>query len=628
MKKLILFTFVLFFVLNLFSAPSLYTSSGLLNSVCAIIREQRLQIGFHINGFSRDFTVDYISTIDDSTHQSWDTYAAGGVQFGLGYSFTNWLEVSVVSEGLLDAIDTPSETPGRVDENKNYASYGFGDTEINLKLTTGGLFGATKNADIGVLGFYRFTTGDIYSTGQSNSSSFSIDYVKNDGGIFRKFTTNGTDWGVKGLASFLTSSQVPISININGGYTKLVSMPSGNNPALFDFAAGTSIKFGSFIPFIETHGFKYNASRMYDGRFVYYISGGIRFDTPAGFVIDLGADYRIPKFIPDLEPIHNSDTATFLFSDGWGGAPDWKGYFGLSYYYDFKKEGVIKKKEETKTIITGKIINGETGIPMSAIVTFPGYSDSISIVSDSTGIYTVTVNPGTIRIRAEREGFKWQEKGIIIEKGQTKIVDFALNPKKVEKGIITGKVSDKSSGEILIAKISFPQTDIPEILPDASTGVYRITLDPGTYTIAATYNGYLSYAMPVVIEADKTLILNIDLLKKGGKITLKGIYFESGKATILPTSFYTLDEAVKLLTDNPKVKIEVQGHTDSVGSESSNYALSQARAESVRNYLVAHGIDPFRVIAKGFGEMMPIADNGTKNGRAVNRRIEFLILGE
>ncbi|HAV93006.1 TPA: hypothetical protein DCW38_07510 [candidate division WOR-3 bacterium] len=627
MKKLILFACTLFLILNLFSAPSLYTTSGMLHSIGAIIREQRLQLGFHINGFSRDFQTDYISSITGDTAYSWDTYAAGGVQFGLGYSFTNWLEVSVVSEGLIDAIDTPEEE-GRADANTNYASYGFGDTELNLKLTTGGLFGATKNADFGILGFYRFTTGDLYSPGMDSSSSFSIDYMKNDGGIFRRFTTNGADWGVKGLVSFLTQSQVPLNINLNGGYTKLVNMPAGNNPTFIDFAAGLSIRFGSFVPFIEAYGFKYNALRMYDGRFVYYISGGVRFDTPVGLVIDLGADYRIPKFLPDLEPIHNSMSDTFLLSDGWGGAPDWKAYFGLTYYYDFKKDGPVIKKEETKTIITGKIINGETGVPMSAIVTFPGYSESISIISDSSGIYSVTVNPGTIRIRAEREGYKWQEKGVIIEKGQTKIVDFALNPKKVEKGIITGKVSDKSSGDVVLATISFPQTNIPDILPDASTGVYRITLDPGTYTIAAVYNGYLSYAMPVVIEADKTLILNIEMLKKGGKITLKGIYFESGKATILPESFYTLDEAVKLLTDNPKVKIEVQGHTDSVGSDASNHSLSQARAESVRNYLVSHGIDPLRVIAKGFGEIMPIADNGTKEGRAINRRIEFLILGE
>ncbi|MGE3062026.1 MAG: OmpA family protein [bacterium] len=627
MKKLTLIVLALLFILNLSAAPSLYTSSGLLHSVGAIIQEQRLQLGFHINGFTRDFMVDYVSVIDDSTYHSWDTYAGGGIQFGIGYSFTNWLEVSVVSEGFIDAIDTP-EAPGRADENTNYASYGFGDTEVNLKLTTGGLFGATKNADIGVLGFYRFTTGDLYTPGQSNASSFSIDYIKNDGGIFRKFTTNGADWGVRGLISFVTSSQVPLGINLNGGYTKLVNMPAGNNPTLIDFAGGLSIKFGSFIPFIEVYGFKYNASRMFDARYVYYMSGGVRFDTPIGLVIDFGADYRIPKFLPDLEPIHNSVNDTFLLSDGWGGAPDWKAYFGLTYYYDFKKEEIIVKKEEPKTIITGKVINGETGVPMSAIITFPGYSDSVSIVSDSLGIYSITVNPGTIRIRAEREGFKWQEKGVIIEKAQTKIVDFALNPKKVEKGIITGKVSDKASGETLLAKISFPQTGIPEILPDAATGVYRITLDPGTYTIAAVAEGYISYAMPVVVEADKTLILNIEMLKKGGKITLRGIYFESGKATILPESFYALDEAVKLLNDNPKVRIEIQGHTDSVGSDSSNLSLSQARAESVRNYLVSHGIDPMRVVAKGFGEMMPVADNGTKDGRALNRRIEFLILGE
>ncbi len=138
----------------------------------------------------------------------------------------------------------------------------------------------------------------------------------------------------------------------------------------------------------------------------------------------------------------------------------------------------------------------------------------------------------------------------------------------------------------------------------------------------------MNFAQPVVIEKDKTLVFNIDMLKKGGKIELKGIYFDSGKATIKPESYYVLDEAAKMLKQNPKVKIEVQGHTDSVGGAESNLMLSQARAESVRNYLIMNGIESWRIIAKGYGESMPIADNGTNDGRARNRRIEFLIIGE
>jgi len=627
-KKLLTFLFLLIiFNINIFSAPSLNINSGYIHSIDAILKEQRLSIGFHLYGSSKDFQVSYISSIDSAMHYCYDTYAFASMLYGVSYSFTNWLEVNVVSSLHIDGIDTP-EAAGRENENRNYGSYGFGDTKIGLKLTTGGLFGSTRNADIGVYGFYNLNTGDPFDTLKNNSSSFSIDYIKNYGGIFRHFTNGGQDFGGKILISFLTETQVPLGININGGYTKFAKLPSSiTNPTMLDYSGTFSIRFGSFIPFIEVYGQKYMFANLFDERFVHNATGGIRFDTPIGLVIDIAADYRISNFVPDLRPTYNSISDSIYLNNGWEGSPDWKFFFGLTYYYDFKKE-IAQIKKELKTLITGKIIDAESGKPLSAIITLPGYSETLQIVTDSTGIYSIEVKPGSIRLRVEREGFKWQEKGIIIEKGQTKILDFALNKKVIPQGTLTGKVVDKTTGEIIVPKISFPQTDIQSFSPDPQTGVYRINLTPGTYTIAATLDGYVTYAQPIVIEADKTLILNIEMLKKGGKITLHGIYFESGRATILPTSYSVLDEAVKLLKDNPKVRIEIQGHTDSVGSETSNLLLSQARAESVRSYLVSRGIDPARIIAKGFGESMPIADNATKDGRALNRRIEFLILGE
>ncbi len=627
-KKLLTFLFLLIiFNINIFSAPSLNINSGYIHSIDAILKEQRLSIGFHLYGSSKDFQVSYISSIDSAVHYCYDTYAFASMLYGVSYSFTNWLEVNVVSSLHIDGIDTP-EAAGRENENRNYGSYGFGDTKIGLKLTTGGFFGSTRNADIGVYGFYNLNTGDPFDTLKNNSSSFSIDYIKNYGGIFRHFTNGGQDFGGKILISFLTETQVPLGININGGYTKFAKLPSSiTNPTMLDYSGTFSIRFGSFIPFIEVYGQKYMFANLFDERFVHNATGGIRFDTPIGLVIDIAADYRISNFVPDLRPTYNSISDSIYLNNGWEGSPDWKFFFGLTYYYDFKKE-IAQIKKELKTLITGKIIDTESGKPLSAIITLPGYSETLQIVTDSTGIYSIEVKPGSIRLRVEREGFKWQEKGIIIEKGQTKILDFALNKKVIPQGTLTGKVVDKTTGEIIVPKISFPQTDIQSFSPDPQTGVYRINLTPGTYTIAATLDGYVTYAQPIVIEADKTLILNIEMLKKGGKITLHGIYFESGRATILPTSYSVLDEAVKLLRDNPKVRIEIQGHTDSVGSETSNLLLSQARAESVRSYLVSRGIDPARIIAKGFGESMPIADNATKDGRALNRRIEFLILGE
>ncbi len=109
--------------------------------------------------------------------------------------------------------------------------------------------------------------------------------------------------------------------------------------------------------------------------------------------------------------------------------------------------------------------------------------------------------------------------------------------------------------------------------------------------------------------------------------SIKGITFDAGRATIRRASNKTLDEAVEVLQRYPKLRVEIQGHTDDQGPDDKNMTLSQERADAVKAYLVGKGIDAGRVDAKGYGETMPKADNKTAKGRAENRRIEFKILG-
>jgi OOP family OmpA-OmpF porin len=110
------------------------------------------------------------------------------------------------------------------------------------------------------------------------------------------------------------------------------------------------------------------------------------------------------------------------------------------------------------------------------------------------------------------------------------------------------------------------------------------------------------------------------------KIEIKQtIYFDFNKATIKPVSFPLLNEVAQALADNPKIKVEIGGHTDSVGDDNFNLKLSQSRADAVRLYLVKRGIDFARLTTKGYGETVPIADNRTADGRAQNRRVEFVI---
>ena len=103
----------------------------------------------------------------------------------------------------------------------------------------------------------------------------------------------------------------------------------------------------------------------------------------------------------------------------------------------------------------------------------------------------------------------------------------------------------------------------------------------------------------------------------------KTILFDTGKSSIKEASAEVLQNIIDILEEYPTAKFKIDGHTDSVGSETLNQKLSEARALSVKEYLVGHGIDEFRLSAEGFGESKPIDSNATRAGRANNRRVEI-----
>lgn len=114
------------------------------------------------------------------------------------------------------------------------------------------------------------------------------------------------------------------------------------------------------------------------------------------------------------------------------------------------------------------------------------------------------------------------------------------------------------------------------------------------------------------------------LEQKGAKLILQGVNFETGSAALTTESYSILDEVIAGLKDNKNVEIEIRGYTDSQGAASSNQKLSERRANSVMQYLINNGIEAARLRAVGYGENDPIASNKTAEGRAQNRRIEFV----
>ena len=112
-------------------------------------------------------------------------------------------------------------------------------------------------------------------------------------------------------------------------------------------------------------------------------------------------------------------------------------------------------------------------------------------------------------------------------------------------------------------------------------------------------------------------------MEKACHVALYGVLFDFNKSTLQPASDAVLQPVVKLMASDKALKLEVQGHTDNVGNDAYNQTLSEARAKSVVAWLTAHGVAADRLTARGYGKTKPVADNGSDDGRARNRRVEI-----
>lgn len=202
--------------------------------------------------------------------------------------------------------------------------------------------------------------------------------------------------------------------------------------------------------------------------------------------------------------------------------------------------------------------------------------------------------------------------------------------------IVKGTVKDAITLKPIGAKIEIVDNEkdvvISTTTSNASTGKYLISLPSGkNYGINVKAETYLFHSENFKIpkatgyqEIIKDILLN--KMEVGQKVVLKNIFFDYAKATLRSESYPELNRLLKLLTDYPKLKIEISGHTDNRGSRTTNVRLSNNRAKAVYDYLIANGIDASRLTYKGYGFDQPITSNDTDEGRQQNRRVEFKVL--
>jgi outer membrane protein OmpA-like peptidoglycan-associated protein len=200
---------------------------------------------------------------------------------------------------------------------------------------------------------------------------------------------------------------------------------------------------------------------------------------------------------------------------------------------------------------------------------------------------------------------------------------------------VKGKVFDKKTGKGLPSSVELADLNSKQVISNLQTdetGNYLTTLPVGKdYALNVNRKGYLFYSENFMLEkspADSVYHIDIPLqpIEANASIVLKNIFFDVNKYDLKPASQIELGEVIHLLKENPTLSIQINGHTDSVGSAADNLLLSENRAKAVVNYLKANGIDGKRLFFKGYGDTQPVSANDTEEGRAKNRRTELKVI--
>lgn len=209
-------------------------------------------------------------------------------------------------------------------------------------------------------------------------------------------------------------------------------------------------------------------------------------------------------------------------------------------------------------------------------------------------------------------------------------IEIKHEPEDDKKINVYGKVSNAKTGEFIHAVVMFSAPSMNQSINATGSAGFTVRI-PSTdsYEIKIVAQGYVSALEKLDVNTFelRELEMNFKLqpIEVGTTVNLKNVLFEQSKTLLLSQSYPELDLVASFLIANPKVKIELAGHTDNRGIPAQNTKLSQARVDKVKDYLVQKGIDKKRITGKGYGGSKPIASNDTEETRQLNRRVEFVI---
>jgi outer membrane protein OmpA-like peptidoglycan-associated protein len=433
------------------------------------------------------------------------------------------------------------------------------------------------------------------------------------------------------------------SQHLNGVWTKAEAMPAPINSINWE-SSGCFSPDGQFFFFASDRSEGYGELDIYMSK----REGDGKWSKP----INLGPEVNTPA--NDDAPFMHADGALYFGSEGHKGlgnydiyktrfkngkwqkpenlgypvnSPEYDNYFFLStdklhgYFTSVRKEGV-----------------GNTDIYMA---TFPHElrvdsislaikmrADSISIADSLVALVQQVKLPDSVLAKNAAKADSLLSKSF---------VDPSIKSEFSVATEFRGKVIDEVDGKPLYAQIILVDNKTNKMLTRAYTnpknGVFIIIIPHGgNYGVSANCDGYLfnsmNFDVPAFAESQtiETAII-MSRAEVGSKSTLKNIFFDSGKADLKQESISELERLVDLLSRNPRLRVQINGHTDSFGDNSTNKILSLKRAQAVVDYLIKKGIGTERLKAVGYGEERPLVSNDDENeGREINRRTEIEVV--
>ena len=284
------------------------------------------------------------------------------------------------------------------------------------------------------------------------------------------------------------------------------------------------------------------------------------------------------------------------------------------------------KPERTPVTLTIKVKDDRGNLLKNASIVIKDTKlneDVKSVKTQTNGIASLNIFPGTYRGLASLKGYSTISKDFTVKDKKDLELTYTLKLLPVEVVFVVKDEKTKKPLPGVNVKIAGKEAR------SDNNGYVRFELYPDEYAVDLTKEGYIGKNSKVKVVAGEKKELSITLVKKGMKLSFDNILFETGSSKLLPESYPIIDQVARILKENPNISMEIAGHTDSRGSARSNQILSENRAKSVKQYLVEkRGIDPTRLLTKGYGESKPVATNATKEGRQKNRRVEFKVLNE